>query len=202
LAESTLGEVGAAVTPLASYLWYCAGESEMAFDLELAHERLSRAIELAETTGASFVRGLAGASRASIDVRAGDPIAAARDYLWLIPHWRRASMWSTQWTMLRAIVVLLERLGLHHDAAVLEGAVLATTSGHRIFGADEQHLRDVAERLQRALGVDAHAAACAEGRRLDGDTAADRAFDALTSVVDRAPSEPGTHPPGSPPAGT
>ena len=65
------------------------------------------------------------------------PSAAADDYRRLIVHWRRAGMWSTQWTMLRSIAGLLARLGRSRDAAVLEGAVRATDVGHRIFGADE-----------------------------------------------------------------
>ena len=70
--------------------------------------------------------GNAGASKASIDARSGDPAAAAEDYRRLITHWRRAGMWSTQWTMLRSIAGLLARLGRLAEAAVLEGAVRAT----------------------------------------------------------------------------
>jgi hypothetical protein len=109
---------------------------------------------LAELTHASFVTGLAGASKVSIDARVGDPAAAAEDYRRLIDHWRRAGMWSTQWTMLRSIAGLLFRLGRHRDAAVLEGAVRATAAGHRIFGADAAALDRLSAQLRAELGDD------------------------------------------------
>ena len=109
-AATVLAGLGAAATPHAAYAWFCAGEAVLAVDVELARARLARAVELAESTGASFVAGVAGASKASIDARLGDPSAAAEDYRRLITHWRRAGMWSTQWTMLRSIAALLARL--------------------------------------------------------------------------------------------
>ena len=108
-------------------------------DVERARVRFARALELAELTNASFVAGVAGASKASIDARLGDPLVAAEDYRRLINHWRRAGMWSTQWTMLRSIAGLLARLGRPREAAVLVGAVRATPAGHRIFGAGRGH---------------------------------------------------------------
>ena len=84
------------MTPYAAYVWYCAGEADLAVDVERARTRLARARQLAEATHASFVAGVAGASKASIDARVGDPHAAAADYRVLIHHWRRAGMWSLQ----------------------------------------------------------------------------------------------------------
>ena len=55
---------------------------------------------------------------------------AAADYRRLILHWRRAGMWSTQWTMLRSIAGLLARLDRHRDAALLEGAIRATLAAY------------------------------------------------------------------------
>ena len=128
--------------------------------------------------------GLAGASKASIDARVGDPRAAAEDYRRLITHWRRAGMWSTQWTMLRSIAGLLARLGRPRDAAVLEGAVRATAAGHRIFGADEVALDRARPRLRVALGDEAYEAARRRGAALDGDAAVEHALHACS---ERAP---------------
>jgi hypothetical protein len=125
------------------------------------------------------VTGVAGASKASIDARIGDPVAAAEDYRRLIDHWRRAGMWSTQWTMLRSIAGLLARLGRHRDAAVLEGAVRAPGTGHRIFGADEVALAELGAALRAALGDDAYEAARRDGAALDGDAAIRHARAAL-----------------------
>jgi hypothetical protein len=122
---------------------------------------------------------VAGASRASIDARSGDPLAAAADYRRLLSHWRAAGVWSTQWTMLRSIAVLLARLERWREAAVLEGAVRATTEGHRIFGADEAELADLSARLRAELGPEAYDAACREGSELDGDAAVEHALTSL-----------------------
>jgi hypothetical protein len=83
--------------------------------------------------------------------------------------------------MLRSIAALLDRLGRHHDAAVLEGAVRATAAGHRIFGADEVALTELRVRLQAALGDEAYAAALQAGAALDGHAAAEHALHALAA---------------------
>jgi hypothetical protein len=160
-------------------VWYCAGEADLAVDVERARCRYAEALRLAELTNASFVTGLASASKASIDARVGDPAAAAEDYRRIIDHWRRAGMWSTQWTMLRSIAGLLSRLGRPRDAAILEGAVRATAAGHRIFGADAVALDQLSARLRAELGDDAYEAARDAGAVLDGDGAVEHALRAL-----------------------
>lgn len=179
LAAAVLAAVGDEVTPHAAYAWFCAGEAVLASDPGLARRRLGRAMELAEATSASFVTGVAGSSRASLDARDGDPHQAAGAYVELIHHWRRAGMWSTQWTTLRSITGLLVRLGRFQDAAVLEGAVRATSGGHRIFGADEAAMRASSDRLRAALGDHAYEAARRAGAGLDWDGAVDHALACL-----------------------
>jgi predicted ATPase/DNA-binding SARP family transcriptional activator len=185
-AADLLREVGEACTPYAAYVWYCVGEADLPVDAERAQVRFTRALALAEATGASFVTGIAGASKASIDARVGDPLAAARDYQRLITHWRRAAMWSTQWTMLRSIAGLLARLERPRDAAVLVGAVRATAAGHRVFGADEVALDELGSRLRAILGDDVYEAARREGAVLDGDAAVEHALRALSVEVTSA----------------
>jgi predicted ATPase len=178
-AEALLAEFGAGENPHAAYLWFCAGEADLAVDVDRARERYARAEELAELTHASFVTGLAGASRVSIDARDGDPVAAAADYRRLIDHWRRAGMWSTQWTMLRSIAGLLARLQRWWAAAVLVGAVQSTEEGHRIFGADEVALRALEAQLRTELGDAVYEDALVTGAALDGDAATEHALRAL-----------------------
>ena len=181
LGAKLLAQLGDARTPHASYVWYCAGEADLASGVapERARSRLARAIEIAEETHASFVTGVAGASKASIDARDGDPVAAADDYRRLVAHWHRAGMWPTQWTMLRSIAGLLARLERSGDAAVLLGAVLATRAGHRIFGADEIALAELGTRLRAALGDDAYEAALRDGATLDGGAVVEHALRSL-----------------------
>ena len=92
---------------------------------------------------------------------------AAADYRQLINHWRRAGVWSTQWTMLRSIAVLLARLGRHREAAVLVGAIQATSAGHRIFGADEVALTELGTQLREELGDERFEDALRDGAALD-----------------------------------
>jgi hypothetical protein len=178
-ADDAIALVGDGATPFAAYVWYCAGEALLETDTELARARLVRALELAEQTHSAFVVGVAGASKASIDARTGDPVTAAAEYRRLILHWRRAGMWSTQWTMLRSIAGLLARLGRFHDAAVLEGAVRSTVAGHRIFGTDQVALAELTNRLRAELGATAYEAARAQGAVLDGAAAVEHALRSL-----------------------
>jgi hypothetical protein len=179
-ADEVLDALGADANATAAYVWYCTGEVDLASGtaprVERARERFTRSLELAEATGASFVVGIAGSSRASIDARFGDPLVAAEQYRQLIAHWRRAGVWATQWTMLRSIAVLLARLGQPRAAAVLEGAVRSTAAGHRIFGADEVTLSQLSARLRAELGDAGYEAAVGDGARLDGDAAVEHAL--------------------------
>ena len=129
-------------------VWYAAGEGDIRTDPARARARFARALELAERCGGSFITGVAGTSSASIDARIGDPAVAAVEYRRLIGHWRRAGAWSTQWTMLRWVAVVVEKLGRVWEAAVLVGAVLATPEGNRIFGDDEVLLGELRDRLR------------------------------------------------------
>ena len=88
-------------------------------------------------------------------------------------------MWSTQWTMLRSIAGLLDRLGRPHDAAVLTGSVLATRAGHRIFGEDEAALAELGTRLRERSETRPTRLRWREGAELDGDAAVELALRAL-----------------------
>jgi predicted ATPase/DNA-binding SARP family transcriptional activator len=178
-ATTLLEEVADLGGPHAAYAWYCAGEADLAHDPARAQQRFARALDLAEHSGASFVSGVAGTSNASVEARIGDVAVAAKEYRRLLTHWRRAGMWATQWTMLRSVALVLEAQGLPREAAVLAGAVQATTEGHRIFGADEAALAALAGRLRLALGDEGYETATAEGALLDGHAAVEHALRCL-----------------------
>jgi predicted ATPase/DNA-binding SARP family transcriptional activator len=179
VSEALLAEVGGATGPHAAFAWYCAGEADLAQDPARARARFARAVELADEGHAAFVLGIAGTSNASLTAQDGDLDEAAEAYRGLLEYWRRAGSWSTQWTMLRSVAVLLEAMGRPRESAVLAGAVLATDSGHRIFGEDAAALARLGERLRSALGAEAYAAATAEGARLDGPEAVEHALRSL-----------------------
>ena len=178
-ADELVAEAGETQSPCTAYAWYCAGEAVAATNRGLAAKRHARALEIAARTQTSAITGLAGASMASLAAQDGDLDSAARAYRELLPHWRRAGMWPTQWTMLRSVASVLAQRGALREAAVLEGAVRSTDAGHRIFGADEQALTELGTRLRAALGDDAYEAARSEGSQIDGDAAVDLALRAL-----------------------
>lgn len=178
-ANRLLEEVGDTVTAAAAFAWYCAGEADLVGDLHRARDRYTRALDIAERAGAAFVVGAAGASRASVEARIGDPVAAAAEYRRLLTHWRRAGMWSSQWTMLRSVAGLLEAIGRPVEAATLAGAVVATDAGHRIFGEDEAALTQLGDRLRETLGHRAYTAALQEGAGMDGEAAVELALRSL-----------------------
>ncbi len=156
----------------ASWAWYVAGESLVHDDPPLAAERLRRSADLAQRCGSSFLLGIAGASRASIEARYGDPAAAASEYRWLLDHWQRAGIRVIQWNMLRAVAELLVRTGDLRSAAVLLGALGSTEAGHAVYGEDTSRLAAMADAVRTGLGRREHADALAEGRLLDDDGAA------------------------------
>jgi tetratricopeptide (TPR) repeat protein len=170
-ATAMLDEVGDDEGPHAAFAWYAAGEADLSGDLDRARRRFSRALELADATGNAFVSGVAGTSDASIDLRRGDFTRAAVRYRALLGHWRRAGVWSTQWTTLRSVAQVLEGLGRHREAAILAGAVFATDEGHDIYGDDAVALQALQDRLRATLGAEAHRSLLAEGAELDGDAA-------------------------------
>jgi hypothetical protein len=63
---------------------------------------------------------------------------------------------------------------------VLEGAVRSTRSGHRIFGQDEEFLRELGDRLRTALGDPDYEVARRHGAELDGNAAVEFALRALS----------------------
>ncbi|KAF0848112.1 BTAD domain-containing putative transcriptional regulator [Nocardia caishijiensis] len=140
-----------AISPYTAYLLYCAGEAVLDVDPDRAREMFDRALRMAEATGTTFVTGVAGASRASLDVRSGRTAEAAAAYPALLRAWQRAGMWSTQWVMLRSIALLLEQLGRPQRAAVLDGAIRAATT-EQPLGTDREVLDQLSTRLRKELG--------------------------------------------------
>ena len=167
----------ATTTPHAAYVWYCAGEAgpggrRRAGPARYARPRAGRADQRVLRSSPASP-----APRRRRSTPHGDPAVAAADYRRLIiDHWRRAGMWSTQWTMLRSIAGLLARLGRHRDAAVLEGPSgrprPATASSARRGGARPSSVAVARGARRRRL----RGGAAARGRVLDGDAAVEHAL--------------------------
>jgi hypothetical protein len=173
----------------AAWCWYAAGEC-CTDEPGLARSRLERAVELARQGGSTFVEGVAGATLASLDMRAGDETsarAAIEHYRSLVPLWQRAGVRAPFWTMLRAVVELFADHGEPEAAALLLGAVRAPGSGHDVAGDDEIRLTAVQERLEAALGAATAAKLILRGAGLDDTDAAS----AVTAALDRLAAHTG-----------
>ncbi|MFC6009789.1 ATP-binding protein [Nocardia lasii] len=163
-----VADTDAVTSPFAAYALYCAGEAVLGVDEAGACDLLDRAIRMAEATGTTFVAGVAGASRASLDVRSGRSTEAAAAYPALIRGWQRAGMWSTQWVMLRSIALLLDQLDRPEQAAVLDGAIRAATTDQPL-GSDLEVLDQLSDRLRTALGDNEFEQAHRRGATLHDD---------------------------------
>ncbi|WP_067859190.1 AfsR/SARP family transcriptional regulator [Nocardia shimofusensis] len=179
LAAELADDLGEDTSPYAAYAWYCAGEAVLDTDPSAARERLDKAVRIAELTDAALVTGVATASRASLEVRAGRLREAADAYKPLIEHWRRVGMWAKQWVMLRSIALLFEGLDRHEDAALVEGAIRAAETGQRVAGFDDVALDELAMRLRDALGDERFEAARRRGEALDNDRLIGHVLDCL-----------------------
>lgn len=179
-AERLVGSELPAACPVgAAWCWYSAGEAVLFTEADLARERLTRAVELARTSGAGFVEAIAGASLASLEVRHGDSIRAADEYRWLLPLMQRGEALAPFWTALRCVAELLVRCGVDEPAAMLLGAVTAPRHGHRVFGDDIAHLDRVRSTLTGRLGTSELDRLTAAGAELDDAAAATLATAAL-----------------------
>jgi predicted ATPase len=166
----------------ASWCWYAAGECRLDSDPSTARSYLERAVAAARMGGSSFVEGVAGASLASLDVRSRDVAAAIANYRTLLPLWLRAGVRSPFWTAMRAVTDLLTQAGESESAALLLGAVLSPSSGHAVFGDDNERLAAIRSALCDRLGEAELVGLLAAGAAMDDAAAAEvaaAAFDRL-----------------------
>jgi predicted ATPase/DNA-binding SARP family transcriptional activator len=155
-----------------SWCWYAAGECRLDDDPGAAREYLDRAVHAARLGGSVFVEGVAGASLASLDVRAGDFGAAIRTYRWLLPLWLRSGVRSPFWTAMRSVVKLCASIGADESATRLLGAVFSPALGHDVYGDDDVRLAQLARELSGRMGAERFDAVLASGAQLDDAAAA------------------------------
>ena len=102
---------------------YVAGEIEScAGRLAAAEPHYIRAIELARTSGATFLVGVATVGLLTVRAAAGRVDDALRGYREVIGYFARTGNWTHQWTTLRNLADLLRTLGDDEPAALLDAA--------------------------------------------------------------------------------
>ena len=171
---------GGAIT--AAWCWYGAGECRLDSDPINARVHLEKAVAAARAGGSSFVEGVAGASLASLDVRSGNIAGAIANYRALLPLWLRSGVRSPFWTAMRAVADLLTQANESEAAALLLGAVLSPSSGHAVFGDDDERLATLRAVLRDRLGAARLEQLMATGSEMDDAAAAEVAAAAFDRV--------------------
>jgi predicted ATPase len=160
---------------------YIEGEVVLDRDPDRALRALDRAVALADPVGNRFVGGVARVSACSLRARVGDPDSAMAAFAGVIDYWRRRGAGQQQLTTLRNLVVLLDRVGSHNEAAFLLGAVEAN-AGAASYGEEAARLAAVRDHLVEALGHTETERRLAAGARLTLDEAARTALEWLPPV--------------------
>jgi len=108
---------------MAGFAAYVAGEIDnVAGDWEAAERHYRTALTVAQDTGASFLEGIASVGLVSAYAAAGRVADALAGYRHLLDTWERSGAWTQQWTTLRNVADLLDRLGDTDTAARIRTA--------------------------------------------------------------------------------
>jgi predicted ATPase/class 3 adenylate cyclase/DNA-binding SARP family transcriptional activator len=156
---------------LHAYFQYAAGEARLESAPRDALPFLRRARDTATAVGNWFFADIAALSAVSCAARLGDTTDAMAGYAGLIDRWHRPGSWVQQWLTIRTLIEMLTNLGDHEPAAVLYGALMTTTTGSPLIGADAERLAAAAATLRARLGDDRFAGLHAEGAALGDDRA-------------------------------
>ncbi len=129
--------------------WFCYAEGEV----ENAAGRpdpalLERAVAAADSVDASFIRGVAMVTLASIHAARGDRRSAAARYKELVRHWLRSGSWTQQWTTLRNVAALIEEEHPATALEILEGADADPLSSSVLVGPAAEEAAALLERLR------------------------------------------------------
>ncbi len=157
---------------------YVAGEIRLDSAPDEALPLLRRSSEIARRVGNRFMSGIAGASLVSCAARVGDATTAIGGFAEVIDHLHRGAAWPQLWTMVRALIETLTRVGQYEDAAVLLGALRASERAPAIRGADATRMRDVTGELRTQLGTEQCAQLEARGADLGDEQAMTFALEA------------------------
>ena len=94
---------------------------------------------MAEEVELWFVAGIARHTLVTSTARlAEDPAAVLSTFGPLIDHWHGFGSWTQLWMVVRALAETLSRLGRHHDATLLLGALAASPRASQVYGSDSR----------------------------------------------------------------
>jgi predicted ATPase/DNA-binding SARP family transcriptional activator len=150
---------------------YILGEALAGVDPDEAIIAIDAALSRSRATRNRFLAGVALVSAASIRARHGDPHAALPLFGQVIEHWQRAGNWTQQWITIRNVIELFARLTVDEPAAVLCGALAASRTAPRLFGADADRLSSTKATVRDRLGDPQYRRCYARGAAMTDDAA-------------------------------
>jgi predicted ATPase/DNA-binding SARP family transcriptional activator/predicted negative regulator of RcsB-dependent stress response len=108
---------------LRGYLAYVRGElANAAGERDAARTAYQEAIERARRLDATFLEGIAEVGLVTVLAADGRVSEALEGYAALLDRWERSGSWTQQWTTIRNLADLLERLGDQRVATLLRAA--------------------------------------------------------------------------------
>lgn len=146
---------------------YVAGEIESsAGHSELAERHYVHAIDLARSSGATFLVGVATVGLLTVRAAAGRVDDALRGYRGVIDYFARTGNWTHLWATLRNLAELLRRLGDDEPAALLVAAAehapdapAAMPAPRLVPGTLVLHRAEIIEVARKAIEQNLHGAA-------------------------------------------
>jgi hypothetical protein len=189
-AERARREAAALGNPsMSAWVSYTEAEIRLDTDPSRAMRLLDEAVALGRAVDNRYLVGVALVSAASVHGRHGDPHHALRRFRAVLAVWHEAGGWNHLWTAMRSVVELLTRIGADEDAAVLYGAVSASRTATRAYGADAARLTAVLDALTHRLGPERLDEAVRRGEEMGDDDAVAAAYAAIDAAEPVAHAE-------------
>ncbi|MBW3602939.1 MAG: winged helix-turn-helix domain-containing protein [Actinobacteria bacterium] len=157
-------------------------------DPDEALRLLDEAMTLAEHVGDRLLQGVVCVATTTLAARHRSPRQALDSFADVIRHWRRAGVWTHQWTTLRNLVWVLTRLNAHEPAALLYGAQHAADSAAPTYGADAERLADARRTLASRLGEANFETLADQGAQLSARQAVDLALTGIDITQGNTPT--------------
>jgi predicted ATPase len=130
------GRAGATSPTMRSWAAYVAGEIDGAAGRHtVAEVHYQQAIDLARTSGAAFLVGVATVGLLSVRARTGRFRDALRGYREVVDYFERTGNWTHLWTTLRNLAALLRQLGDDGPADALTAAADRAPDAPAVAGA-------------------------------------------------------------------
>jgi predicted ATPase len=180
---------------LLSWAYYITGEAAAAADIDRAIAAYDTAIEYGNHANCRLFVMLAQGSSVAQAARRGAPAVALEQFRRILRQQQEVGNELIELWVLRYLVVLLDRLGAYHDAAVLAGTLIAARGRYPNFGPHQDPVPTAVDHIREGLGTAPTDVALSEGKRLSYPEAIVHARRAIESATATTVPPTSTHSP-------